>query len=237
MTVANAAGFAFRFDEAAIRTRVQDQPLAAPLAPPQPPALASSVDLGQGRAAVFAANADWLLLYNPAQGSAAKWIQLDSPLACTAVPLGRGFLAPLKIGQVFYLGSTDGSRLATPFQPRIEPQSALEYKTPGVLKEDARQFVITDGKKIYLVGLADQPQPNLQAVKEADVGPQPISSPVVVIGDSALAIAGETNLVAPSSCHRSNRREKATCLRPRSGGRTRPATSRSLRPSTKNFWR
>ena len=62
ITVANAAGYAFRFDEAAIRSRVQDQPLAAPLAPPQPPALDASVDLGQGRAVFCAANSDWLLL-------------------------------------------------------------------------------------------------------------------------------------------------------------------------------
>lgn len=195
ITVANAAGFAFRFDEQAMRTRVQDQPLATPLAPPQLPTLTASADLGQGRAVFCGANSNWLLLYNPAQGNSAKWIQLDSPLACPAAAFGQGFLAPLKIGQVFYLSSADGSRLATPFQPRVDPQAALEYKPPGVLKPDARQFVITDGtKKIYLVGLADQPQPNLQAVKEAEVGPKPINSPVVVIGDTALAVAGENEL-------------------------------------------
>ena len=69
ITVANAAGFAFRFDEAAIRARVQDQPLPAQLAPPQLPALNTSADLGQGRAAFSAAGSDSLLLYNPAPGA------------------------------------------------------------------------------------------------------------------------------------------------------------------------
>ena len=55
LTVANAAGYAFRFDEAAIRSRVQDQPLAAPLAPPQPPPLSASADLGEGPGRVLGA--------------------------------------------------------------------------------------------------------------------------------------------------------------------------------------
>ncbi len=196
LTFANAAGYAFRFDEAAIRSRVQDQPLAAPLAPPQPPALNASADLGQGRAVFSAANADWLLLYNPAHGNSAKWIQLDSPLACATTPFGQGFLAPLKIGQVFYLSAADGAKLATPFQPRIEPGTSLEYKRAGVAVGDGRPFVITDGaNKIYLVTVTDQPQPHLEVVKEAEVGPRPISSPIVVLGDTAFAIAGESRLV------------------------------------------
>ena len=196
LTVANATGYAFRFDEAAIRSRVQDQPLATSLGPPQPPVLTASTDLGQGRAIYSAANSEWLLLYNPAQANTAKWIQLASPLACAPTPFGQGFLAPLKVGQVFYLSSSDGSRLATPFQPRLDPQTKIEYRQASSLKPEARQFVISDGgKQIYLVALADQPQPNLQAVKDADVGPYPIGSPVIVLGDTAVAIAGETHLV------------------------------------------
>jgi hypothetical protein len=196
LTIANAAGYAFRFDEAAIRSRVQDQPLAAQLAPPQPPALDASVDLGQGRAAFCAANSDWLLLYNPAQANSAKWQHLESPLACVPTPLGQGLLAPLKIGQVFYLSSADGARLATPFQPRVETQTSLAYKPAGAIGSDGRQFVITDcNKKIYLVALVDQPQPHLEAVKEAEVGPRPITTPIVVLGDTALAVAGDSRLV------------------------------------------
>jgi hypothetical protein len=137
-----------------------------------------------------------MLLYNPAEPDAAKWIRLESPLACSVVPLGPGVLAPLRIGQVFYLSSADGARLAAPFQPRVEPGSALDYKSPGVLATNARQFVLTDGtKKIYLIAVADQPQPHLEAIKETDVGPLPIVSPTVVLGDVAIAIAGDSRLV------------------------------------------
>ncbi len=54
LAVASAEGYVFRFDEAAIRSRIQDEPLAAERMPPELPALAAAVDLGQGRA-VFCA--------------------------------------------------------------------------------------------------------------------------------------------------------------------------------------
>lgn len=196
MTVATAEGYVFRFDEAAIRSRVQDEPVAASLMPAELPALSSAVDLGQGRAVFCAPGANQLLIYNPAPGAGAKWVQLESPLACAAAPLGQGFIAPLKIGQVFYLNAADGARLATPFQPRLEPQTTLDYKPAAAVGNDGRQFVITDARqKIYLVSLVDAPQPHLEEVKQGDVGPNPIQSPIVVLGDTALAVAGGTRLV------------------------------------------
>lgn len=195
LTVANAAGYAFRFDEAAIRTRVQDAPLAAELAPPQPPMLSMSVALGQGRAAFGAAHSEWLLLTQPDTSGGAKWLRLDSPLACAPTLLGRGFLAPSAIGQVFYLSAVDGSRLAGPFQPQVQTQSNMTYQPAGAVGVDGKQFVITDGgKRIFLVGLKDTPQPHLEAVKEADVGPRPITSRVVVVGDTAVSVVGNSRL-------------------------------------------
>jgi PQQ-like domain len=196
LAVASAEGYVFRFNEAAIRSRVQDEPVATALMPAELPALSTAVDLGQGRAVFCAPGANQLLLYNPAQAAGAKWMKLESPLACAIAPLGQGFLAPLKIGQVFYLNSADGSRLSTPFQPRLEPQTTLDYKPAAAVGNDGRQFVITDGKqKIYLVALTDKPQPHLEEVKQADVGPHPIESPIVVLGDTAVAVAGGTHLL------------------------------------------
>jgi outer membrane protein assembly factor BamB len=195
LTYANAAGYAFRFDEAAIQKRVADQPLKATLGPPQPPALTSSTNLGQGRALFTAANSEWLVLFNPQQNDAVKWVRAESPLASAPTPFGQGFVAPLKVGQVFYLSSADGTRVATPFQPRVEPGTTFNYKQAGAATGGS-QFVITDGaKKIYVVAVVDQPQPHLQALKEAEVGPRPIVSPIVVLGEIALAVAGDTRIV------------------------------------------
>jgi hypothetical protein len=103
---------------------------------------------------------------------------------------------PLQVGQVFYLSSVDGTPLAMPFQPRLEPGTELDYRPAAVVDHATRRFVITDGRdKIYLVAAADQPQPHFEALAGADVGTYPIESPVVVVGDVALAVAGSSHLV------------------------------------------
>jgi outer membrane protein assembly factor BamB len=195
IAVANADGRLFCFDEAAIRTRVQDEPLLAQAAPSPPPALSNSVDLGQGRAAFCAGSSDQLLLYNPALGQAARWIKLDSPLACDVTPLGESIVAPLSIGQVFLLSSADGSKLAAPFQTVLQPQKEWRFKPAAAVDAAAGQFVISDGEqKIYLVTKVNGAQPQLQATSDADTS-SPIESPLVVLGDSVIAVAGSSNLV------------------------------------------
>ncbi len=194
--VGSADGYVFKFDEAALRTRVQDEAVPSEMMPHDNPPLTAAVDLGQGHVAFTAINSNRLLLYNPTQPTPAKWLQLEGPLASAVTPIGPGFVVPLKLGQVFYLNSTDGARLATPFQPRLEPQSTLDYKPAVAVGADGRRFVITDGRqKVYLVGLADQPQSHLAEVKQGDVGPHPIESPLVVLGDAAFAVAGGTHLL------------------------------------------
>jgi hypothetical protein len=52
-----------------------------------------------------------------------------------------------------------------------------------------RQFVITDGReKIYLVALADRPQPHLHPVAEGNVGPYTMKSATYVVGDMAMVV-------------------------------------------------
>ncbi len=197
LTAANAEGNLFRFDEAAIRSRVQDEPLAAQTMPATAPALTMAIDLGQGRAAFCGAGSDHLLLYNPSLGQqAAKWIRLDSPLACPATSLGDAIVAPLTIGQVFLLSAVDGSKVATPFQPTLTPQKEWQYTPAAVIDGDPNRFVISDSEEnIYLIERAHQPQPHLAAQATGKVGPNPIESPVVVLGDSAMAVAGSSHLL------------------------------------------
>ena len=196
LAVANAEGFVFRFDEAAIRSRVQDQPLTAQSRPTNLPALTKAVDLGQGRAAFCAAGFDQILLYDPAKaGQSLRWVKLASPLACAVTPMGNGFVAPLDVGQVFYLSATDGTSFATPFQPRLQPGTTMSYAPAGVVNAAERRFVISDGReKIYLVAAVDQPSPHLAAVAEASAGPYPIQSRMIVLGEVAIAVAGDSHV-------------------------------------------
>jgi outer membrane protein assembly factor BamB len=197
LTVANANGYVFRFDGAAIRSRVIDQPLAGQAPPPQARPLGAGVDLGEGRAAFSAADSDRVLLVDPAQASRpVQWVALPGALACPLSRFGDGLLAPLALGQVLYLNPADGKELGTSFQPRLEPGTTRRYTAPGVRDGAPRQFVISDGReKIYLVALTNPSKPQLQAVAEAAVGPDPIVSPIVVIGDAALAVTKHARLV------------------------------------------
>ncbi|MCI0492448.1 MAG: PQQ-binding-like beta-propeller repeat protein, partial [Planctomycetes bacterium] len=198
VTVANANGYVFRFDETAIKTRVQDEPLPAPSMPAGAPIITTGVDLGAGRAAFCApGKSNQIVLYDPANGNrTVEWVTLPSPLACAVAPFGEGLLAPLAVGQVFYLNPRDGRSLADPFQPRLQPRTAVEYKPAGVVGSEGRQFVITDGReKIYLVARVDQPRSHFEAVSEGNVGPFPIVSPIFVLGETAIGMTGESNLV------------------------------------------
>lgn len=197
IAVANANGYVFRFDEAAIRSRVQDEPLTARSTPVSVKPLSGSVDLGGGRAAFYAAGSEQVLLYDPASGtSAAQWIELPSPLVCPATAFNNGFLAPLKIGQVFYLNPADGQPLAAPFQPKLAVRSVVEYRPAGVGAPTDRRFVITDGQeRIYVVNLIDQPQSRLEAAADGKVSPLRITSPVALLGDLAIAAADGGHLV------------------------------------------
>jgi hypothetical protein len=198
LAVANAEGYLFRFDEAAIRSRVQDEPVAsAARLDSSQPALTDAVDLGQGRAVFCGAGADQLLFYNPALGNAAaKWIKLDGPLACAVTPFAEGFLAPLSIGQIFLLSGVDGSKVALPFQATLEPNKEWRFTPAGAVDANPPSFVIADGHgKLYLVGIGNQPQPHLETLKQADAGPHPIESRVIALGDSAYAIGGSSHLL------------------------------------------
>lgn len=197
LLVANTNGYAFRFDEAAIRSRVLDMPLPGQSVPSPLPPITAAADLGQGRGVFSAPGSDQVLLVDPAQSaSPAQWVKLPKPLASAAATFGGGFLAPLNIGQVLYLGSPDGQPLAAPFQPPLQPRSEVDYRPAGVVDGTDRRFVITDGReKIYLVAVVDQPELHLEAVSEGKVDPLPITSPVVVLGDLAIAATEGSHLV------------------------------------------
>jgi tetratricopeptide (TPR) repeat protein len=197
LALCSADGHVFAFDEAAIRSRVQDQPLAAQPSSAELPAITAAVQLGRGRAAFCAPGFDRLLLYNPSLAErATQWVKLVSPLACAVTPLGDGFVAPTSVGQVFYLRADDGAQIGVPFQPQLEPGKTVAYQPAVIVDAAAHRFVIADGsEKIYLVEAAAQPQPHLRAVAEAKAGPYSIESRPVVLGDAVLAVGGGSHLL------------------------------------------
>lgn len=197
LTMATANGQVYRFDEGAIKARVLDQPLAPQGATPADPTLSYGADLGAGRAAFCRPGvSNQIALVDPADGARVRWVTLPSKLACEITPFADGLLAPLSVGQVFYLRASDGQSAAAAFQPRLEPNTEVLFKPAGVVGEDGRQFVIADGRdKIYLVALGEQPPASLNLTSEAKVGQFPLASRALVIGDTVLAAHEESGIV------------------------------------------
>jgi outer membrane protein assembly factor BamB len=197
ITAVTASGDAYQFDATSISAGVLDKPIAAQSAPAQLPLLHAGVNLGNGRAAYSATGHNRVLIVDTSQNSpAARWITLPGLLACPLSRFGDGMLAPLSLGQVLYLNPTNGSPLAAPFQPRLEPGSTLRYSSPGTSDGTERQFAISDGRaSIYLVTLADQPQPHLQMLAEEAVAGDPIVSPVVMMRDLAIGVTKSARLM------------------------------------------
>jgi outer membrane protein assembly factor BamB len=191
LAFANVNGLVFRFDEQALRSRVQDQPLSPGPLLPGAAKLTVGVDAGSGRAA-FAAPRESaeLLLYNPAAArQPLKPVKLPSTVAAAMSRFANGLIVPLEIGQVFFIDAADGQSLATPFQPRLAPNEKIAYQPACQVDDAGRQFVITDGReKIYRVELVDQPSPHLALAAEANVGPYPVVSPLVANGVHVFAV-------------------------------------------------
>jgi outer membrane protein assembly factor BamB len=191
LAYADVNGLIYRFDDATLRTRVQDQPFSPGPAANDSPKLTVGVDLGAGRAAFAApSESNQLVLYDPeVKRNPTRRTKLPSTIICAPSPFGKGVLVPLEIGQVFYLNPADGQSLAMPFQPRLQPRKKVPYQPAAQADDAGRQFVITDGhEKIYLVELVDQPQPHFNTVTDGNVGAFPIVSPIVVMDQAALAV-------------------------------------------------
>lgn len=198
VAIADVNGRVYRFDEAALRARVQDEPLAPISRGSGSLKLTTGVDLGNGRGTFAAPRASQeLLLYDPANArSPVRSLSLPSIVACPLSPFGAGVLVPLEVGQVMWLNPSAPQAPPVTFQPRLEPGKKIVYQPAGEVGNDGRQFVITDGfDLIYLVELAADPAPHFDIVKQQKVGAFPIVSRVVVIDQSVFAAIDGGQLV------------------------------------------
>ena len=113
------------------------------------------------------------------------WLKLPEKqkLACVPAAFGRGVLAPSKAGPVYLLDPQTGEPLAEPFQPRLEAGAELDWITPLALGD--REALLVDAKlrKVYRIGLQDEPRPHLAALAEA-VATKPVVGPLAVLGET-----------------------------------------------------
>ena len=104
-------------------------------------------------------------------------------LACAPAALGRGCWSRARPGRCSCSIRRPAMPLAEPFQPRLEAGAELDWITPVAIGE--REAVLVDAKlrKMYRIGLQDEPQPHLAALAEA-VATKPVVEPLAVLGET-----------------------------------------------------
>lgn len=198
VAMADVNGLVYRFDEQALRDRVQDAPIAPIPRSGGSLKLTAGADLGDGRGAFAApgANSELVLYVPDGARNPVRRLNLPSTVACPPTRLGEGVLVPLEIGQVLWIDPANPQSQPLAFQPRLVPGTKLLYQPAGQVGDEGRRFVITDGMEhIYLVERTDDPTPHLTMVTEQDVGGFPIVSPVVVVDRLAFAAIDGGQLV------------------------------------------
>jgi outer membrane protein assembly factor BamB/tetratricopeptide (TPR) repeat protein len=185
---ADANGQAYRFQPSGEGTRFvklasREQNGTPPSGEPQ--TYRHSTPLPGGYVIYSSPGTEEVLWQNGVQGES-RLIQLPSALACQPVAFGEGWLAPLELGQVFYLDAQEGKPLAAPFQPPLAAGTTVHWLPPAVIDEE--QFVVTDGlKKIYLVELRTEDVPALEATREEEIGESPLVTPLTIAGGMVIA--------------------------------------------------
>lgn len=192
---ADANGQVYRFDPAAIRTRVQNESLNSNSGEDGTPVIYQYATLLAQGAAVFGSQgASEALLYSPSAQQPLTRVRLDSALAARPVVFGEGWVAPLSVGQVFVLDAKTGQPLAAPFQPALEAGRSVEWKVPATT--DDQQLLLTDGvSKVYLLEQQSGGSSELVAATQADLAVAPLRSGFVPVGNVAIAVA-ETGEIA-----------------------------------------
>ncbi|QDU56508.1 outer membrane protein assembly factor BamB family protein [Aeoliella mucimassa] len=190
---ADANGKVYRFDPEAIKTRVQNDSLENPLGNSDETVYSYSNLLADGAAVFAAEDAAHVLLYSPSAPKPLSKIDLAAPLAASPTTFGKGWVAPLKVGQVFVLDAESGKPIAAPFQPTLEAGRTLHWKPASVYDQD--RLLITDGAtKLYMLEVGDDGAPALTAASEATLNLTPLSTGFTVAGDVAVAIAANGQL-------------------------------------------
>ncbi len=112
-------------------------------------------------------------------------------VTATPVYCNGGLIVPLDNGQVLLLDPASGDNKVLPFQPPVEAGSKVAWRRATAVGAEQREFVIADDRrKLFRVGVKDQPEPHLEALAQAQLEVD-IVSPLAAAGDTVYgAIRG-----------------------------------------------
>ena len=104
-----------------------------------------------------------------------------------------GLIAPLDNGQVLLLDPATGDNKLLPFQPTVEAGSKIAWQRAAVVGTEQREFVIADNRrKLFRVGVKDQPEPHLAELAQVQLEVD-IVSPLAAVGDTVYGVVRGAN--------------------------------------------
>jgi outer membrane protein assembly factor BamB len=187
-----AAGGLYRFDSQALRGEtLRDDPLVQINLDQLPGPVLRAIPLENGLLVLsFKSEDKQLVLLDPRE-TPARIYRRNLPSALTGEPVAfaGGVLAPLASGQVALLDPQTGEPKREPFQPALAAGGTIRWQRAAPC--GPQEFVIADNqRRLYLVGLKDQPSPHLGLMQQADLLGQAASH---------LAVVGQTVFLACSN--------------------------------------
>jgi hypothetical protein len=127
--------------------------------------------------------------------AAPRALPVPGSLAARPRAFADGLVAPLRIGQVLLLDPTDGTSLAAPFQPPIDPARLPEWTAPATVSP-GESFAIADRHgTVYLVGVERDP-PRLVTLHRSNQLQSSIVGQLCVTPSTVVATTADRQLVA-----------------------------------------
>lgn len=198
ITEVTAIGAVFQIGRESVKGRtIVDPPVAAIATASLKGAVDCVVPLDKGllAMAMTGIGAKAIHVFNPAaEKEPIQSRSLPDPLGGRLAAFRDSVLAPTVAGQLLVLDPRTGSNAMEPFQPRLQSDVRFDWREPAVTAE--KQIVVSDGlKRLYRIGVQEQPRSHLAALSQATT-PAPLASSVAVLGKTGFAVDSGATLLA-----------------------------------------
>lgn len=198
ITEVTAIGAVFQISRQDVKGRTIVDPPVAAIAPAS---LQGAVDcvvpLDKGLLAMaMAASGDKAIhVFNPAaEKERIQRRSLPDPLGGRLAAFRESVLAPTIAGQLLVVDPRTGGNAMEPFQPRLQSDVRFDWREPAITAE--KQIVVSDGlKRLYRIGVREQPRLHLAALSQATT-PAPLASSVAVLSKTGFAVDSAGTLLA-----------------------------------------
>jgi outer membrane protein assembly factor BamB len=179
---ADASMFEVSADAGAAAASVASLPTAKALPADAGPAVCTDGVLAYGGKET----GDRLAVYDPQSSlGPLHWLTLPDKAAGPPASLYGRVLVPGLVGQLLLVDPRSGQNIAEPFLPPIEADSPPVWQGLAALSD--KEALVSDGHKLYRIGVDREPRPHLAALAEGELE-EPLASAIAVLDSVAFAV-------------------------------------------------